>query len=467
MSVDVKVAAQRAEARIGSIIKDKWQLDGLLGVGGMACVYAATHRNKKRAALKMLHRELSSDPAIRERFLREGYLANSVGHRGAVTVDDDDVAEDGSAFIVMELLDGETLEQRWRRKGRSLPLEEVLAVADQVLDTLAAAHDRGVVHRDLKPENLFLTRDGVVKLLDFGIGRLKELKGLPSTTLSGAAMGTPAFMAPEQARGRWDEVDGQTDLWALGATLFTLLCGVYVHEGETVNETLALACTQPARSVKVLRPDLPPAAAALIDRALQYAKAQRFSHARAMQTQLRLVYAELSGKDLSHGARLSVADKEPAAASQPVPAAAKASQGTEETDPRLRLTTARGVSASALPIPLRASLALRRHRLWWLGAAGGALLGVTVLVARGCGDRPAELVTSPALSGGHAAVASPPATPLASVSPSVLPLAPEAASAPVPIDALPRERRKKAGEPRPSVGAATPVKKDDPFARRR
>src|SRR5687768_12057574 len=104
MSVDVKVVVQRAEARIGSIIKDKWQLDRFLGVGGMACVYAATHRNKKRVAFKMLHRELLSDLAIRERFLREGYLVNSVGHCGAVTVDDDDVVEDGSAFIVMELL---------------------------------------------------------------------------------------------------------------------------------------------------------------------------------------------------------------------------------------------------------------------------------------------------------------------------------------------------------------------------
>src|SRR6188768_1945630 len=233
MAVDIKVASQRAESRIGSVVKNKWRLDRVIGVGGMACVYAATHRNKKRAAVKMLHHELSSDSAVRERFLREGYLANSVGHRGAVTVDDDDIAEDGTAYIVMELLDGETLEQRWRRKEQRLPLEEVLAVADQVLDTLAAAHEKGVVHRDLKPENLFLTRDGVVKLLDFGIGRLKELKGVSTTTLSGATMGTPAFMAPEQARGRWEEVDGQTDLWGLGATMFTLVAGEYVHESET------------------------------------------------------------------------------------------------------------------------------------------------------------------------------------------------------------------------------------------
>ena len=457
MSVDVKVAAQRAEARIGSFIKDKWQLDRLLGVGGMACVYAATHRNKKRAALKMLHRELSSDPAIRERFLREGYLANSVGHRGAVAVDDDDVAEDGSAFIVMELLDGETLDQRWRRKDRCLPLEEVLVVGDQVLDTLAAAHDQGVVHRDLKPENLFLTRDGVVKLLDFGIGRLKEMKGLPSTTLSGAAMGTPAFMAPEQARGRWDEVDGQTDLWALGATLFALLAGEYVHEGETVNETLALAVTQPARSIRALRPDLPPAVAAFIDRSLQYAKPQRFADARAMQAELRRVYAELVGHGLSQATRLSVPDPEP---SRPLP------RVEPNSEPRLRLTTARGVTASELPGATRAALAMKRRPALGLALGGLGLVALVALLARSCGTTSEPVATPlPLVSAPRAATAAPAGmvTALALGSASV----PGALSGapPVPIDALPRERRKKGGERVP--GAVTPAKKDDPFARRR
>jgi serine/threonine-protein kinase len=457
MSVDVKVAAQRAEARIGSFVKDKWQLDRLLGVGGMACVYAATHRNKKRAALKMLHRELSSDPAIRERFLREGYLANSVGHRGAVAVDDDDVAEDGSAFIVMELLDGETLDERWRRKGRRLPLDEVLVVGDQVLDTLAAAHEQGVVHRDLKPENLFLTRDGVVKLLDFGIGRLRETKGLPSTTLSGAAMGTPAFMAPEQARGRWDEVDGQTDLWALGATLFTLLAGEYVHEGETVNETLALAVTQPARSIRALRPDLPPAAAAFIDRALQYAKPQRFADARAMQGELRRVYAELVGQGLSQSMGLAVLDLEP---NRPLPSAEPASEL------RLRLTTARGVTASE-PEATRAALAIKRLPAPWLAAAGLGLLALVALLARGCGTTleplPAPL---PVASVPRAATAAPAGSaPLTQVLGSASATATLSATPPVSIDALPRERRKKGAER--ATGAATPAKKDDPFARRR
>src|SRR6185295_962949 len=108
---------QRAEARVGMVLKGKWRLDALLGVGGMAAVYAATHRNGSRGAIKVLHVELSGDGEVKRRFLREGYVANSVEHPGTVRVLDDDVAEDGSAFLVMELLEGETLEARAERRG--------------------------------------------------------------------------------------------------------------------------------------------------------------------------------------------------------------------------------------------------------------------------------------------------------------------------------------------------------------
>jgi len=450
MSVDVKVATERAEARIGSVIKDKWRLDRLLGVGGMACVYSATHRNKRRAAVKMLHREYSTDSAVRERFLREGYLANSVGHRGVVTVDDDDIAEDGAAFIVMELLDGETLDQRWRRKERRLPVEEVLAVADQVLDALAAAHAQGVIHRDLKPENLFLTRDGVVKLLDFGIGRLNELKGVSTTTLSGAAMGTPAFMAPEQARGRWHEVDGQTDLWALGATLFTLLTGKHVHEGQTVNETLALAAREPARSLKTLRPELPERVIGLIDRALAHAKPERFADARAMQAEVRLIYAALAGKDVTQAEQLSVPDNEPPASAVRLEASA---------DPRLRQTTARGVSGSGLPAPLRAAWASPSQRRLLLAGGGVSLLLAVAVLAHACAAGPPEVVsTLPEPRQRGAAASAPSASAAVPETPSAVPQ--------VSIDELPRERPKRAAEARPAADMRMPAKKDDPFARR-
>ncbi len=282
----------QARERVGTTFKDKWRLERLLGVGGMACVYEASHRNRKRAALKLLHRELSMNPAIRARFLREGYVANSVGHPGAVVVDDDDVTEDGCAFLVMELLEGETLDARWERKNKRLPVDEVLSLMDQVLSTLTAAHAAGIVHRDLKPENLFLTRAGIVKILDFGIARVREVSQ-SSKTQTGSMMGTPSFMPPEQARGRWEEVDAQSDLWAVGATMFTLLSGQYVHDAGTVNEALAFAVTRPARSVAALLPELPFPCVELVDRALAYDKPDRWPSAATMQTALRRAYAGL------------------------------------------------------------------------------------------------------------------------------------------------------------------------------
>jgi serine/threonine-protein kinase len=288
---------QQAQARIGATLKDKWTLDHLFGVGGMASVYAATHRNQKRVAIKMLHPELSHNAAIRQRFLREGYIGNSVQHPGAVSVFDDDVSEDGCAFLVMELLDGETLEGRWERKGKRLPAAEVLALMDRVLDTLHVAHERGIVHRDLKPENLFFTRDALVKVLDFGIAGVREMKGT-SKTQTGTLMGTPAFMPPEQARGRWEEVDAQSDLWAVGATMFTLLSGQLVHVASTPNESLVMAVTQSARSLKSVCPEMPRSVVELVDRALAYDKAARWTDALAMQAGLRSAYAMLEwGED--------------------------------------------------------------------------------------------------------------------------------------------------------------------------
>ena len=237
----------------------------------MASVYAATHRNGKQVAIKVLHTELSLDPSIRARFLREGYAANRVGHPGAVSVSDDDVADDGSVFLVMDLLHGETLEARRERKGGTLDVVDVLSISDQVLDILAAAHEKGIVHRDLKPENLFITGEGLVKVLDFGIARVRELSTKSVATQAGSTMGTPAYMASEQARGLWDEVDPRTDLWAIGATMFTTLTGRLVHDGRTVNEQLLSAMTKPAPSVSTLL-RIPPAVAIVIDRALAFDK---------------------------------------------------------------------------------------------------------------------------------------------------------------------------------------------------
>lgn len=284
---------ERARARVGTLLAEKWTLDALIGVGGMAAVYAATHRNSKRAAIKILHRELSIHDEIRERFLREGYAANQVNHSGVVTVHDDVVTDDGSAFLVMDLLDGETLDARLERKGR-LEVDEVLDLSDRVLDVIQAAHEKGIIHRDLKPENVILTRDGAVKVLDFGIARVhKEARRGWSTTADGVVLGTPAFMAPEQARGTWEDVDGRTDVFAIGATMFNLLSGELVHDARTLNESVALAVTARARSLEAVLPSIDPRVTALVDRALAYEKSERWPDPRAMQEALRRTRADL------------------------------------------------------------------------------------------------------------------------------------------------------------------------------
>ncbi|MCU0680820.1 MAG: serine/threonine protein kinase [Polyangiaceae bacterium] len=277
-----------ARARVGRVLKDKWHLDKLLGIGGMAAVYEATHRNRSRVAVKMLHPSLSLDRDVRQRFLREGYVANSVEHDGVVRVLDDDVDEDGTAFLVLDLLEGETLDARWARAGGRLPLDEVASLMADILDVLAAAHGKGVVHRDVKPENIFLTTRGEVKLLDFGIARLRETSASDQAALtrSGATMGTPVFMAPEQARGRWEQVDERTDVWAVGAMMFTLLSGHWVHEAETWNETLILAAIRPARSLGEVLPEAPPVLASVVDRALAFEKGDRWESADAMRVAL-------------------------------------------------------------------------------------------------------------------------------------------------------------------------------------
>ncbi len=286
MTVADEDLVDRAKARIGALLKGKYTLDRVLGIGGMATVYAATHRNGKEFAVKVLHADLSMRTDTRTRFLREGYLANRVNHPGAVAVLDDDIAEDGGAFLVMELLNGQTVETLWESQRGRLPLPVVAGIGLQLLDVLSAAHARGLIHRDIKPGNLMLTNDGQVKVLDFGIARLRDMAGA-QTTQTGMVMGTPAFMAPEHAMAKTDEIDAQTDVWAAGATLFTLATGQLVHEAENTQMLLVRAATTPARKVSSLMPAMPSGLADVIDRALVFDKKARWASAAAMQTALR------------------------------------------------------------------------------------------------------------------------------------------------------------------------------------
>lgn len=282
-----------AEARVGTWLREKWYLDSLIGIGGMAAVYAATHRNGSRGAIKVLSQRLARNADVRERFLREGYVANKVGHPGAVAVIDDDAGDDGSAFLVMELLEGHDLDGWLRQSGGRLSPQATLAVCDQVLDVLDAAHRRGIVHRDLKPANLFVTNDGRVKLLDFGLARLRDTKVSKVSTALGAVLGTPAYLPPEQALGKSKLVDPRSDFFALGAVMYRLLSGTFVHDGKSEQERLLSAMRNPAKSVRVVRPDLPPAYVLLIDRALAFEMDDRWPDSDTMRAQVRVAQEEL------------------------------------------------------------------------------------------------------------------------------------------------------------------------------
>ncbi|HEY2370138.1 MAG TPA: serine/threonine-protein kinase [Polyangiaceae bacterium] len=275
---------ERANKRVGTMLRgDKYVLEQLLGAGAMGAVYGARHRNGMRVAIKVLHPELSRIEEIRRRFLREGYIANRVSHPGTVKVLDDDVDEDGTTFLVMELLEGRTLEAEWTAAGSKLSAIRVAQVAERVLAVVAAIHAEGIVHRDIKPDNVFLTTGGAIKVLDLGIARLVESR---SATATGQMMGTPEFVAPEQAAGNVREIDGRTDLYSVGAMMFALITGEVVHPGRTGMEQMVFAATRPARSLLDVWPDAPPLLANVIDVALSFDKSKRWATAAEMQTAL-------------------------------------------------------------------------------------------------------------------------------------------------------------------------------------
>jgi len=274
-----------ARERIGHVLKERWLLEDVLGVGGMAVVFAARHRNGARTAIKLLHGQLSEDPVVRERFLREAYLANSIEHEGVVRVLDDDADPQFGPFIVMELLEGESILDLLE-KGITFDIPRCLDIADQALDVLANAHERGIVHRDLKPANLFLCRNGVVKVLDFGIARILD-ENAARLTRTGVPLGTPAYMAPEQARGLGRIADARADIYALGATIFRIIAGRHVHVGHGAEQIAKVATQRAPKMSDVCK--VPPFVALIVDRALEFEPERRYQTAREMQGDVRMV----------------------------------------------------------------------------------------------------------------------------------------------------------------------------------
>ncbi|HUQ07419.1 MAG TPA: serine/threonine-protein kinase [Kofleriaceae bacterium] len=253
-----------------------------LGQGGMGAVYLAEHTLLgRRAAVKVLLPAFSQNPEMVTRFFNEARAATAIADPGIVQIYDFGYHTDGSAFIVMELLEGEPLDKRLERLGR-LPVVEALRIGRQIATTLAAAHARGIVHRDLKPENVFLVRDNEVasgervRLLDFGIAKLTGDERATSKTQTGAIMGTPLYMSPEQCRGA-GEVDHRSDIYALGCMLYHLLVGRPPFVGEGLGEILAMQLYETATPPSVVLPFLGGALDGLVMRCLAKSPAERFA----------------------------------------------------------------------------------------------------------------------------------------------------------------------------------------------
>jgi eukaryotic-like serine/threonine-protein kinase len=429
----------RAQTRVGTILRGKYRIDKVLGAGGMAVVYEVTHRNQKRFALKMLHVELSMHEDIRRRFLREGYAANTVDHPGAVVVIDDDTAEDGAAFLVMELLDGRPLDELLAQNERRVPAEAVLSAAEQTLEVLVPAHAKGIVHRDIKPANLFALRDGTLKVLDFGIARLHDAAGSGQATHTGVMLGTPAYMPPEQALSQASQIDAQTDLWSVGATMFTLLSGANVHQGQTATQILVAAASQKARSVTSVAPWVDERIAAVVARAVAFEKSDRFATAGEMRDAVRRVHEEVFGAPPSRaalavligpgqrkaanpdafiisesaaapfpqaavtveGGAAKAADEEPRSSplAQSV-GATPATSGAQQSS--VGFSTAKPVSGGAAPARTASG---SRGGMQWIAVAAVVIgVGAVVVALRS--------------SNGNSAVAGPPSTPTATSSPA-------------------------------------------------
>ena len=484
-----------ARSRVGQTLKERYRLDGLLGIGGMAAVYRGAHRNGNRVAIKVLHPELSTNEDIRSRFLKEGYTANAVDHPGAVRVLDDDVEPDGTVFIVMELLEGETVDARWNRCGNRMSTKDVLRLGYDLLDVLAAAHERGIVHRDIKPENLFFTREGTVKILDFGIARMRDgSAGSATLTANGRMMGSPAFMPREQALGLTKEIDGRTDIWALGATMFTLLSGRFVHEAETVEGMIVATATQAPKPLSSVAPDVPALAAAIVDRSLGFERDARFPDARAMRHAIEEAHASLFGGRLGaavaavpalSAARIAAtldATMMPTGAFAPgltVMASTAAPDGTvppraDRTVPATivphapqmppGISTTAGVSHESPQRLLAAAHERREPRR--RGASPTLIVGV-VLAALGIGGTGAGLVLSkgaerPASASVRASASSP--DPDDGIQPPALnlsPLEPAPAASPLPVPVS-----VSGGSPRtPTLAASAPVGPKPPVTR--
>jgi serine/threonine protein kinase len=255
----------------------------------MGCVYKAVNVEiGLKVALKHLHLQFAGEESVVRRFRQEAKLAASIGHDNICEVIDFGTAEDGSPFLVMPRLRGMSLADLMKRDV-TLPPNVIADIVCQTLSALEAAHGENIVHRDLKPDNIFITkvgdRENFVKLLDFGISKIMDQDSVSGMTKTGTILGTPYYMAPEQARGA-KEIDARTDIWAMGVIVYEALCGKKPFDGDSYNEIMFKICDSPFRAPSALVPDIPPFIEEIALRAMIRDPDGRFQSAKEMRQAL-------------------------------------------------------------------------------------------------------------------------------------------------------------------------------------
>jgi len=383
-----------------------------LGRGGMGAVYVGHHALLGRpAAIKVLLPDYSRNQEIVQRFFNEARAATAIRHPGIVEIYDFGFAPDGSAFIVMELCDGESLSARQKRGV--MPVGAALGIARQVAGALGAAHKAGIVHRDLKPDNVFLVPDPEVaggeriKLLDFGIAKLAGDASSPgmARTSTGAIMGTPYYMSPEQCRGA-GAVDHRSDLYSLGCMLFEMVAGRVPFVGEGAGDIISSHILLPPPSARSLAPSVPAEVEQLIAWLLAKKPADRPQSADAVIVELQ----KLSGSS-------------PSVASVAPPPVAHDSMAHAPTMTPTAPTTLSASAGAPATIPAPPVKSTRGLSIKVFGAIGGGAIvagGIAIAVIAGGGG--AKHAETPAV------VAPPDAAPVAAITPTI-----DAAPAPVPV----------------------------------
>ncbi|MBI5488578.1 MAG: protein kinase [Deltaproteobacteria bacterium] len=342
MGVSLFLEARHGVGIEGTVLDSKYRIVRLVGEGGMGAVYEAEHvKVRRRVAVKFLSPELAHDVSAVERFQREAEAAGRIGHDNICEVFDFGVGPAGSPYFVMPLLKGCALSEAIRAAGR-FPPARACDVAAQTLAALSEAHAAGIVHRDLKPDNIFLTRigdrDDFVKILDFGISKVLRHPtlgggdGKPELTKTGSVLGTPAYMAPEQARGVKD-IDARVDVYAMGVILYEMLTGRRPFDGESFNEVLWKLWNDPVTPPRAYCADLSPELEHLVLRAMSRDREQRHASASALrQAVLDAAAAARAGAARPAGTLLTLDASGPTAPAPP-PAAAVAAKASTAPGP--------------------------------------------------------------------------------------------------------------------------------------